>query len=476
MKHRAVATAMGPTVVAAALLLSGCTSAGPAATETAALVAQPGPTGALPNAAGAILVTPFSPFDPEWAASSKRTPPYPDARGGLFADAYTRLVITSETAPGGTLDGTAIDALPYNDRGPVARFFVGKEFAINLTALVSAGSFKATVPLLTLDHKSNSSIGEQWSRTIYHTAASFPLFLVSAGGQSSTPSLKVDLRGTVDYSSHLVASAVNAALTVAQDVSTESRVVTELSKASIQRQAQAVDAAIGKLLGIGIDEAHWYADEIRFWSWQKGATVSLYVPAGESSFDSAGKRPVGKWRVTFAEPRPSIFVDWRICPDGGSHGTWQAGGALDVYLRCAKDRPTAVNAVYRDVDNSAVLKTALADGDTTLGQIANYVAQQEWYKSAVVKLAALGAPIEAATTGAARQAAIAAQLTPSDTTAAELCRQVRDSMTGVGLSTVDAGIVVWAVATGMPNLPARDLILRNPTCQGWLGPINAQRS
>lgn len=371
------------------------------------------------------------------------------AQGGIFADAYTRLLITSDVG------GQAGDAeqLAYRDRGPLARFLVAKQAATNLTAAVSAGPFRATVPLITLDHRSDTRVGEQWARTIYHRANDFPLFLVGAGGESSIPTIRISLTSSIEYNSRLIATAVDAALTIARDVAPEAAVVTELSKPSIQRQARAVDAAVSKLFGIDIEERHWQDDEIRFWNRRKGTTVSLRLPADENGYDTAGARMVGQWRITFAEPRPSLFVDWHICPDRLAAGTTE-----DKMLRCTTDRENAIRAVYRDVDEAAVLRTPLTNGDNGLGQIGNYLAQQSWYKSAVLGLSG------AQSSAAARPIAT------------EFCRHIRDTIRGVGLSSVDSGIVVWAVVTGMPDLPARGALRQADICKAWVDLVNASRA
>jgi hypothetical protein len=395
---------------------------------------------------GAINITPFTGLAEQWTPAS--------AQGGIFADTYTRLIVTSETANGSGQGGAE---LPYIERWPIIRYLIGREFAMNLTASVTAGSFKATVPLLSLDHKSDSNVGEQWSRTVYHSAEAFPLFLVSAAGDGAIPSIRAELKGSIDVSSRLAATGVQVALAVAEDVSPQSKVVTELSKSSVQKKATAVDAAIGKLFGRGIDEGHWSDQDIRYWQWQKGVQITFFIPASESGFDSPGKLPVGAWTVTFDEPRPSLFVDWRICNPAAHAALTYDGSGLYAPLRCARSRDEAIARIFKDVDAASVLKTSLTDGDNNLGQIQNYLSQQDWYKAAQPNLS---------------DPAKAANAAP------DFCLHIRNTIIAVGLSTTDANIVVWAVATAMPDLAksGRDAIAANAVCKKITKPISDQQA
>ena len=137
-----------------------------------------------------------------------------------------------------------------------------------------------------------------------------------------------------------------------------------------------------------------------------------------------------------------MFVDWRYC------------GTEDLAARCASDRKTALAKVYGEVEAANVLKTSLTNGDGNLGQIGSYLSQKDWFKAAVTAMAEDPA-----------------------SAAAGFCLHIKSEIAAVGLSTVDAGIAVWAVTEGMADLPdaAHAAFKTNSTCKGFTDPITKAR-
>jgi hypothetical protein len=387
------------------------------------------------NATQAVDVTPFTRYDDQWVEGA-------GGAGGIFSDAYTRLKITSSVAGDGAPGKS--DPLPYAGRSAFQRYFIGKDFAINLAVKVKAGGVDATVPLVTLGHQSDSQNGEKWSRQVTYSVENSELFLVKADGGDSNPNIQITLRGTLDYSAHVAATALQIVETLAKDLSPESKLATTLSKNAAAKRAEAVDVAIGKLFGKDIDETHGSDKDIRYWKWGQGINVTLSIPPDESGFDSAGKKQVGIWTISFDEPRPSAFVDWRICdPSGYSSLPWAADGT-NAKLRCAQDHDSAVAAVLRDVKASSVLSFVPTETGGKTDNMGKIVTSASWYNGVTVDL------------GDATKAAAAAP---------DFCLNISNDMAALGLSSVDTGIVVWAVITGTPKLPGRDKLKADATCR-----------
>ena len=359
-----------------------------------------------------VNITPLSSYSDDWSPDS--------AAGGDFADAYTRLLILSRVnGAGAGAGGEASGDLAYKSRPWLARALVERDFSVNLTAKVSAGSFEATVPLATVSHQSGSQ-GEQWSRTIHHTRQNFPLFLVPASGSASTPTLRITVNGDRSYSSRAAATAVQVALNVANVTGQTSRVITALSKDSARNQARAMDEAISKLFGSGLTEEHWSDRDLRYWSADathrpRGARVSFEIPSKPKDWNSPPLE-VGEWTVTFDYPRPSVFADWRIC----------GAAALP---RCAATRDLARTQVLREISAGEILNYPIAEGEQGLGTIRAYLAQKDWFTTSQ---AALADPRKRGATANA------------------LCRMIVNEITGIGLNGFDADLVVWAVTNGMP--------------------------
>jgi hypothetical protein len=368
-----------------------------------------------------IDVTPFTQLSDAWDEKSG---------SGAMSDSYTRLIIQSSTDMHAAGSTGEVVSYPYRARPWLDRFFVGKDYGINFTAKVTVGPFEATAPLLTLSHQSNRSVGERWERVVYHSIQNFPLFLVKGNGENSIAVARFSVKGSEELQSRIAASAVQVALNVARAVAPEAAVVTRLSQQSSKDKAQAIDNAVGKLFGVGISEENWSDRDMRRWKRDGGVSVTLKIPENEGDWGGEKLATVGTWTIAFDDPRPSIFSDWRIC-------------SPDVAPRCADNRAQAITAVHGAINAASVLSFSLVDNGNTLGTIRSYLAQQDWYASAQTELAGANA-------------AAAAGL---------LCRRIRNSITEMSLNGVDADIVVWAVAKGMP-LPsgAADAMRASPDC------------
>jgi hypothetical protein len=325
---------------------------------------------------------------------------------------------------------------------------------------------------------------------IYGSAESYPLFLVSKNGEGGTPNIQAELNGTTSYSSELAQTAIGVVLNLAKDLSPQSKVVTTLSQASIQKQADALDAAISKLLGKSMDEARLTDTDVRYMDNGLAVRIDAKIPPNENSFRIGGQEiSVGSWVIGFEEPRPSIFVDWRICSGRGDYpnsnqgpdtGQGPSASGAEQFPRCQEDRERAVKAVFRDVDAATVLKTAIAPNDSGLGQLGAYLSQLDWYKATIPKLSSGGTTANSAnatknkgTPGKATTTNVANTDPTVQDVISDFCRKTNNTMTSIGLSSVDAGIVVWAIYNGMPDIPqsARKLMASNETCEQWIDPV-----
>jgi len=366
-----------------------------------------------------ISITPFSAYT---APDDSKV----DNKEG-FSDSYTRVIIqghvfadkqsTLDSPPTGTAPEETF--LPYEPRGWLRRALVGKEFSMNLTAKVVIGSIEQTIPLVTIGHSSNSE-GEKWTRSIHHNASNFPLFLVKGDGSASDPRIRFTVSAANSYASNGAASALGVALQVAKATSSAPTVITRLTSDSTKTEAQAIDNAISKLFGSALAEEHWTDRDLKKQSVNTtnahGALVQFSIPADESDFQSK-PIPLGKWQITFDSPRPSIFVDWRVCSDS--------------LPRCKPFPAAAKAAVVEDIDSGEVLNYKLVPSNPQLATVRAYLGGLDWYSTAITLFATQkGAELDAA--------------------ANAFCRRVVNEVTGLGLNGFDAGAVLWAVYVGMP--------------------------
>lgn len=413
--------------------LSGCATAPP----------PPPPAGTLPPAPKALKaptaapaatrsastpqtvdITPLHDFKERWGE--------PTEAGANFSGQYTRLLITARVSGNGSDSST----LPYIPRNILHRALWGKEFNFVLTAkLRIPDTLEFTVPLAIIGHQSNSN-GETWLRELSIERRDFPLFLVKRDGRTSNPSLSAEVKGSNTYTSRGAAAGISALARVSQLTGAAPSVITQLTKDSTKAAATQFDLALSNLLASSVTErtnsdrplAHWPAESRKS---PKGLEIILKVPKG-GDWDDQKLMEVGRWIISFAAPRPSVFSDWSVCT------VPQSDEANLNAIRCSRTISEAQSKVRAEVQPSEILNFDLVNGASQkLGTIRAFLAQQEWFTTAVV-----------AFSGTSDEAV--------DNASNLFCRRVINEITALDLSEFDARLVLWAVYKGMPvNFPSR---------------------
>jgi hypothetical protein len=353
-------------------------------------------------------ITPFSLIQQDFEGTAK----------DYFSNAYTRLLVVSPVARPGATSAADQQALQYQKRWWLTRFFMGRHSSTNLSIKVTVGSFTATVPIATIDHISNASDGENFTRIVYHRAEDFPLFLVKRDGTSDI----VSIRSSVRVSDQLQSGAAGTALSVTQSairlVAPQSAVLTTLTTQSSKDKATAVDAAINKLFSTNLDEEQWADNHILFWG--NGASITFSIPYPEGNL--VKPVPMGKWTVAFESPRPSIFSDIFIC---------ESKEQADTKMRCEVTFDKAAALAEGEVNPADVLAFKLAEGAAELGTVDAYVKKQPWYITGVKAFAN----------------------TPKDTDVASFCTAARNAIAGLDLNSVDQGIITHVLASTLATTP-----------------------
>lgn len=348
---------------------------------------------------------------------------------GNFNGFYTRLIVNGVTPQpqhnGDEKKGKENSEnpinLPYKMRNFIEKFFIDKHSSLNLTAHVKAGSFTATVPLATLDHITNGSEGESFTRIVIHSAKDFPLFSLRRNN-GSIVSVKFSLRASKSLSSAMAGSALSVVQNATKLVAPQSAVVTTLTQDSTQRIASAIDQAVAKLFSMTISEEHVWDDDINGWeinaedstNAENGIKVELWIPEEEGEWTDDANRSVGVWTVRFDAPRPSVFADIKICK-----------GAIG---RCQEDPAEARKAAYNSANPNEVLSFQLVREAQNIGTVASYLKKTDWFSAALTQF---GGRV-------------------SSESVTQFCRNIKASITDIGLNGTDADIVVKAVKLGMP--------------------------
>jgi len=116
----------------------------------------------------------------------------------------------------------------------------------------------------------------------------------------------------------------------------------------------------------------------------------------------------------------------------------------------------------------------LYDGNVNnIGAVRNYLAQQPWFASSIGEFAGAGA---ATGQGADTKGAVSGGKRQNEI-ATNFCRNIRNTISSLGLSSVDTHIVVWAVANGM-EMPqvAIDAMKNNDDCKASINAVQNVKS
>lgn len=396
-----------------------------------------------------VRVTPASRLVLNKAQSFDQSPAGIDHKVFIPADTYTRLLITARdgqidtngTSTPASEDGRTI--YPYKTRSGFERFFVGRRHSETLSVKIVSGDFTATVPLITLSHDSTRSDGEVFSRSIYHVARNFPLFLVRGTGSGDIASATVTVKGTDKTESNAAGAALGAVMAATSLIASPPALLTKLSADSNRAVATSIDGTISSLFAMTLSEEQIVDEPVKTWT---PVTIYLKLPRREGHWNSmkSGSNPtegnleyipIGTWRIYFDDPRVSAFstVSLRCASADDCSSEMQA----------ARGKAKAEIATHLgDVLHFPVI--ANADRPITLGA---YLKQQDWWTPQIQKLS---------------------QGKPEDVD--QFCRQIRSTLSEIGFNTFDGYAAVQAVAaSSYVTIAETGLIKKANSCNAPTG-------
>jgi hypothetical protein len=341
-----------------------------------------------------------------------------------FNDTYTRLIVLNGKNTNKDVFGYSSPWWP--------RLIRNANRSANISAKIAVGNFETTVPLATLSHDDGSG-GEYWTKSIHYDQQNFPLFLLPADGSAAIPAITLTMTLSEEIKSRGASRGLEAALAFARATNPAAGVITRLSEQATKERARALDDVISSLFSNGIKEEHSTDRDLRLLHTSgadcddknspTGLTVEFVMPENEGKWAEDKKISAGTWTITFDYPHLSIFSDWRICDTGVT------------LAKCAGTYDAAKAEIARAVVPSNVLSYRLTSTPGNQMSIKTYLNQQDWYIAATNELA--GSDAEALKLKNSRN----------------LCRRIESEITALGLSSLDAQIVVWAVINGMPLPP-----------------------
>lgn len=320
----------------------------------------------------------------------------------IAPESYTRLIITNE------LSGSAAKT-PNAPRGKVDRFLSSLDIIFEASLTTEAGRFKDLTPLLYRRFESSRKKGENFTREFTFDDRQFPLFLVTGDPASQIARFTLDARFERKPSTDATGLSLSFLSTALKAVSPSSAVVTSLTTDGADNVASKIDESVGKFFSKSVQEKSRF--DIDLYDFKPIVITVFGGETEERSLDP--ENIIGKWKLSFAPARPSIFSSVP-CTSDLSSGTCpddQKEAAFDD----AKQRP------------NAVLAFALIDKIGNSGTIISYLKQQDWWATDLASL-------------------------ESNQQYGAFCRKIRGAMGEIGLSDTDGKIIAYSVSqSGLIN-------------------------
>ena len=336
-----------------------------------------------------------------------------------------------------------LEPLSYDaaDRGLLARWLKGYNVNFTLQMELTVDGVTRTLPLYTMSHNSNSHDGETFAQDL--SLYSRNLFVRATG--NSSINVNFDGKYTVSTDISLFSSGIQVAKTAVAAISPAAHMLTVLNKKSLQQQASVWDAALAQSLGETVEEKFSVALTPADWKSGKYGLLSLTIPGPDTSLDPS--IAVGTWQIGFLNFRRSLFS-----PNPNLN--------KDDWDYPNLDQPWGVTA--NQVLNEAVGTTEEQTVETFLksGAVADMLGV--WSSDAK--------DTDAGKTDELKKAAATKEGDAADA----VCRGTVDALYGLGLTTADARLGLWAMIEGMslPGNPSSDHVRGlKQHCNGYIAPF-----
>ena len=342
----------------------------------------------------------------------------PDNEMRIPPESYTRLIIEDKLAAESERELTEWNEKPENrgrkkltlrdatarnaKRNRFHRFLSSKEITFEATLTTQAGRFKEVTPLLFRQYESSRKKGENFTRDLMIDDHLFPMFLVT--GDPSQQIARFTLETRFDYkpSTDAAGLAQTFLSTALKAVSPSSAVVTSLTSDAAEKVASKLDESYGKFFAESVKEKMRFDLDL-----YQNQAVELSLYGGRTEEQTLNpENVIGKWKISFAKARPSIFSSIDCTIDAVSGACSE-----DTKKKAFNDAKTRPNAV---------LSFALIDKIGNSGTVLSYLKQQDWWSD----MASLAKPEDYGT----------------------FCRRIRGAMGEIGLSDTDGKIIAYAVS------------------------------
>ena len=282
---------------------------------------------------------------------------------------------------------------------------------------VSTPDISTTSTLAAFTHESTRANGEQFSTEIRHHSVATPFFRIEP---DATVDLRLEFSLGYTTSSDTIAATLSTATAALGVLGPSSQLLTSLNREEVNQASQFFDTTISAVLSEDLTEIVRVTNGIEDWLQGQRAEFTIAVPDHQArrlaEIDTNNTDTVGAWRVELDLPRVSIWSEYSPC--------WRISRTTvcpETPITLA-ERAAALENALMYLTPSQVLQFKVTD-TTTLGA---HIRDQSWYTSSV-------------------SAINSASANDGGVQTASFCRQVMRTATETGFNTLDAHIILWAV-------------------------------
>lgn len=330
-------------------------------------------------------------------------------------------------------------------------------------------SMSYTVPLVSLAYDGKLNVGEGWVTTISQADTAAPFFRITP---TSTITFQAEIKSTKKADSRTAANVLGLVQQALQIAAPQAKLLTTISKPQIESFAKATDTVVSAISSDSVTESVQIAKPLDEWYPRASILLNISLPervrlmrvsadGTETDLSEAIRDRTLVFELVLTCPRLSMFDSVDVCEatpgqDSLTKARGSVGSRGEVF-------GAAMGGLTRRVSASQVLNFDVAGGKT----VRQHITDQKWYSTFVqdISVSDTQSDLEGAANAIAKRTGARTFERKRD----QFCITVANELYDIGLSHFDAGVGLWAVIVGLPELePFRDKFSQSATCKGLI--------
>jgi hypothetical protein len=311
-----------------------------------------------------------------------------------------------------------------------------------------------TIPLVAFGYQGKVGKGESWTTDVVSDDQSQPYFRI---GPSTSATITASAKSADDVEVRATGVILSTLRSLASIVTPGGSLLTTLNREPLNQASNAVDNALGNIWSKVKDERQISGRQLSEWYERSGFLIAVevpnYVKTDEKVGDGVRTPNVSAKRLYWLRlscPRYSIFDPALACErkpseKAGPQPTQpeRARGIKSSFFASSATAPevaeSGADAFRSRVTEQQILNFPLAQGKT----LSQFLSDHAWY----TQFLRMGDPGKSEDSKGNLATTLTKQ-SRTDIDYAGLCSQIVDALYGIGLSTFDAKLGLWATING----------------------------